>query len=249
MLPTHLGDCAAQLKRIHARYVHKFLRALSIFSSTVTFDDDSGAMMLSSSDSNMLLIVSVACENAIVGTMHGKLWPAIVQSCEKRDSQLTLKCRQLAQRLRLDAGGSQASEAAASFFQINPAYFQLNSALVLKELRRVEMLNTPFEKLECLKHTIELITSELALSAKNNKSYAAAATTSPLTSDTLVPLLAFVLVKSQLKSLHAIMLFVEMFHFSAQLAALTNSTVLAELSFFLTSFRAAVQLVEEASLH
>jgi hypothetical protein len=231
ILPTHLGDCAKHLEKIHNRYVKKFLKSLNF----------------NQSNSNLDLMVTIACETTINGVLFAKLWSNIVKLNEELDKELESKFSKLIYKLKLSKEDpNEFGELCADFFKIEKKYFLINIKSILKELKRLPLLNNPYEKLDCLKTSVDLLNNEFTISFKKRNSNDTAQLVT-VTSELLIPLMAFILLNSRINCFKSIEYFMEKFQFSMSPSSYSNShtsTVLYELSFFMITFKAALQLIE-----
>lgn len=238
ILPTHMKDCAKQLSRVYEKYIERFMRSH-------THDNKKLVNVIGDAE----LLVSVACEIIVIGCIYSKLWPCILSVNEKNDAVFLARTRHLKQRLEVD--DSDRIDVWSEHLHLDRAYFRINFKPVLKEMNKLSMLNNAFESLMCIKTCIDLLTTELTISLLKQKS-----TSSPpprqstplvVTSESLIPLLAFVIMRSSLECFKSIVYFVDTFCLSLQPSHSTNvsnSILVSELSFFMTSFKAAIQLIE-----
>jgi hypothetical protein len=239
ILHTHLDDCAKQLKTIYDKYIELFFKSIK--------HSVKNGLFIVSNESLVELMISICCENAIVGYIYPKLWPAILKMYCEQDEITYLKSIQLINFLKLNEEHFDSTDLCSSYFQIDRKYFRINYSTILNEIKRLSMLNNPFEKLKCIKNTIDLLNNELTLSMlasmTDSKSQVEAAV---ITSDLLIPLIAFILIKSGINCLQSIMYFIETFGFSTQPSDYSNScssAVITELIYFLTTFKAAIQFI------
>ena len=242
ILHTHLVDCAKQLEKMHRKYVKKFLKSFN-----------ANSLISSSSNANLDLMVTIACETTINGVMFAKVWTNILKLHTESDTFIAENCAKLKASLRLDSADATVySPRCADFFKLDQKYFQINTKSILKEMNRLPFMNNPFEKLECIKTSVDLLNNELTISSKNRTNDSSQAPLSTqLTSDLLIPLIAFILLKSNINCFKSIVFFIDTYQFSMQPDSFTSShtsTVLAELSFFMTTFKAAVQLIETSNI-
>ena len=156
------------------------------------------------------------------------------------DQLISLKCKQLTHLLKLNSKlNEQTIMECSKFFNIDQKYFRLNTQPCLNELKRLSLFNIPFEKLDCIKMSIDLLTNELTISLANQKEQCV------ITSEILIPLFAFVLIKSSLNCFKSIIYFIDKFQLSAKQSVKSfNSTSLDELAYFMATFRAAIQFIE-----
>jgi hypothetical protein len=264
ILPTHLINCGKKLKRMHGKYVSMFLRSFGYYLKTNSIES-------SDIDPNLELMVAIACETTICGCLYSKVWPIVCEMNSPADKLIHEKCRQLFEFLKLEDEDSSNSlnkkkeasvewlELSSAYFQLEKKYFSINLKPVLKEIKRVPLLNNPYEKLECIKTTTDLLNNELTISLMNNNSNSGTESSPSgnnssvmITSDILIPLFAFILIKSNISCFRSIIFFIDTFHFSFQSSAHStshNSTLLAELSFFMTTFKASVQFIEASNVY
>lgn len=225
ILHTHLDDCSEQLIKIYSKYLNKFLKSIERYRLRSDIID---------------LMILIACENTIVGFLYTKLWPNILQLNYTEDQLISLKCKQLTHLLKLNSKlNDQTIMECSKFFNIDQKYFRLNTQPCLNELKRLSLFNIPFEKLDCIKMSIDLLTNELTISLANQKEQCV------ITSEILIPLFAFVLIKSSLNCFKSIIYFIDKFQLSAKQSVKSfNSTSLDELAYFMATFRAAIQFIE-----
>jgi hypothetical protein len=252
ILPTHLTDCAKQLTKIHDKYLRRFLTSYSMDNKK-----------LSESVSDIDLIISIACENAIIGCMYTKLWPCILNANKALDEAFCDQCKEIKKRLglenfdedkaynQLDGEQKKLILQWASFFQVDKAFFSINFKPILKEVKKLAMLNNPFQSMSCIKTCIDLLTNELTVSQRNaERSAKSSSAACVVTSETLIPLLAFILIRSNMECFKSIVYFIDVFNFTSQPSPYTNacnSILISELNFFMTSFKAAIQVIEHLS--
>jgi hypothetical protein len=236
---THLNECSIKLKKLHNKYVRKFLKSITINDQTI-----------SNLGANVDLIIAVACENAINGHLYAKIWPSVLEFNKRQDEEIHEKCVQLAKFFNLtnsDNSNEFDTVKVAEFYQIDKRYLKLNFNLISNEIKRVALLNNPFEKLECIKTCTDLLSNELTISLIKSSDKNEKNENLIINTDTLMPLMAFLLVKSNINCLASIIYYIELFHFSFQPSKYStshNSTYLAELAFLFTTFKAAVQLIQ-----
>ena len=239
VIHTHMADCVRTLAAMHRKYLRLFLKAYHTSPNTT--------------DADVELMLSVACENVIVGCMYPKLWPNVLRLHERQDELLRNKMRRVAELI-----GTAPS--AAALFAVEESYFRVNVTRVLRELNKLAMLNNPFEQCACIKASLDLLQTEFTLIDMQNAQTAAAAAPADatvLSSDVLLPLTAYLLVRSEITCLHAVVYFIEHFHFTlkeddddhhGRMQFSACRALLAESSFLVATFRAAVQLVEALPL-
>jgi hypothetical protein len=239
ILWTHLGDCVNQLKKLYQKYTTRFLSAYKI--NGIELDQLTG----------IDLQVAIASEIAINGCLFPKLWPSIIKANEKEDNRLVNKINLIRIKLNVEAGNDTEEkmdestiEQCVEYFKLDKIYFSVNLRPVLKETKKLELLNNPFERLELIKTTIDLLINELTILSigKNND------TQLVITSEILIPMMAFILVKSKLNYLKSIVYFVEKFSFSSQTNSYPslNNSYLGELDYFMTTFKASICFIEES---
>ena len=236
---THLDDCAKQLKSIYDKYIGLLLKSIK--------NSVKNGLFVVSNDSLVELIISICCDNAINGFIYPKLWPAILKMNCEQDEMIFLKSTQMVNSLKLNDERYDSIELCTNYFQIDRKYFMINYSTILNEIKRLSMLNNPYEKLLCIKNTIDLLNNELTISTLASMTESKSQVeTAVITSDLLIPLIAFILIKSGLNCLQSIMYFIETFGFCAQPSNHSNScssSVITELIFFLTTFKAAIQFI------
>lgn len=93
ILFTHLGDCAGQLQQMYEKYVRQFLSAAK---KVMAIDVDSPGF------STIDLMVSIACENTIVGCLFPKLWPCLLQHNATDDLSIQVKCDRVRRLLKIN---------------------------------------------------------------------------------------------------------------------------------------------------
>lgn len=249
ILYTHIVDCEKQLERIYLKYLRKFLRYAQ---TLMNLDTDSGVY------SDFDLMVSVACENIIVGVVFSKLWPCLLQLNMNEDDFIQIKCDRIRKLLKLTKVTNLTAETidlCSRFFHIETKYFLINTQPVLREFKRLSLLNNPFEKLECIKSSVELVTNELTILSSQPKDPTKHTSqdndgkeeSTIITSEILIPLISFILIRSNINCFKSICYFIDTFQFSSRPNSFSNShcsTRLGELAFFMTTFKAAIQFIE-----
>lgn len=232
ILSDHLEDCFKNLLKIYKKYVKMFFKSIrknNINQNSVNFD----------------LIIILACENTIIGFLFAKLWPCILEINSEKNKQISIKCKKLINFLKLNdfSNNDESFELCSKFFNINKNYFRINQQPIQSEIKNLSLVNVPFEKLECIKKTIDSITNELTILLAFHREQAF------ITSEILIPLLAFILIKSNINCVYSIIYFVEKFQLSSyQNLKFINSTRLEELAYFMTTFRAAIQFIETSQI-
>jgi hypothetical protein len=253
-LSTHMNECADHLQKLFTKYVNKYLSSFK-------------SKKLDSYHYDPLL-VAIACENSIVGYVFLKVWPCIVEANQEKDYQINSKCLKIYRHLMLhkimDGNSIRTEEREATlvacslFFQIDRSYFSINFGPILRELNKSTLHNNPFERLQCFKTTIDLLTNELTLSVNKNDNQSDAG---PITGDILVPLVAFLFINgSNMKSsdggmdnLMSNINFIELFHFCGRQTdnhndSYVNSSLILELNFLFTTIRASIELIQQIDL-
>lgn len=230
ILYTHLGDCSRNLRRIYDKYVYMFMKSYRL-------ESQSG---FGSHSAQTDLIVSVVCEISLIGCLFAKLWPCILKLNSENDMAVMKKCHYLKLKLKLDDNSKESVGLCSEYFGLDETFFMLNLKLILKEIKKISLLNNPFERLESIRTIIDLVTNELTITSIKEKKES----NFVITSDILIPLLAYILLKSNINCFKSIIYFIEMFNFSSQEPY--NSTFIAELNFFMATFKAAVQLIENS---
>lgn len=246
ILETHLNDCANNLRKIYLKYASMFINS---FNLEVKFKSITAPQQAD-------LIILIACEISIVGCLFAKLWPCVLKLNAESDFELNKKIENLKLRLRVDEFGTRNKKSidlCKSFFQLNDEYFRIDFKIVLKELNKIALLNNPFERLQCIRVTIDLLSNEMTvLSLKEEK-----ITNFVITSEVLIPLLAFILLLTNINCFKSIIYFIDTFSFSSQVndsdlnLNVSNHksqslSYLAELNYFMTTFKAAVQFIEDS---
>jgi hypothetical protein len=260
VLSSHMSDCVSYLYRLYKKYVKLFMKSYKMFASQNQVDniDDIDQM------------VSVACEIVINGCLFAKLWSSVQQMNSSKDAYLLLRCMQLKNYLKLDelaiatvidtknsksVAKHDCLRACSKYFQLDADYFRINCKPIIRELSRLALMNNPFEKLECIKTSVDLLTNEVNIlfTATLNKSEEKNVTpgSNVITTELLIPLLSFIIIKTEIDCLQSIVYFIENFHFSYRQSSFSNSfnsAHLAELNFFFVTFKAAIQLIESSNL-
>jgi len=120
--------------------------------------------------------------------------------------------------------------------------------LSVNEIKKIHFLKTVYEKLICMKTCVEMISTELTLYYKSNDSDLKGNLELQLTSDQLLPLTCYIIIKSKLNLLFSLIYFTEKFNLTSIYAS-SNSIYLSntnELSFIFSTFKAAVGLIENS---
>lgn len=232
ILYTHLEDCSEQLIKIYTKYLNYFFKAIK--RKNIENND------------NLDLMILISCENTIVGFLFTKLWPCILQLNYDQDIAIELKCKQLMNYLKLNTAklSDESLELCKRFFNIESKYFRLNTQPALTELKRLSLLNVPYEKLECIKSSIDLLTNSLTILLTSLKEQCV------ITSDLLIPLVAFILIEASLNCLHSIIYFLDKFQLSSkQCVKSINSNKLDELTYLMTTLKAAVEFIETSQIN
>lgn len=239
ILYTHLNDFTRQAQKLFTKYTNEFARALFVNGMSIEQLDAS----------NYECITAVACETALNGCLFTKLWPAVLKAHERDDTQLVNRMNLVRIKLGLDSAAPLSDEPldestvneCVRFFNLEPIYFSVGLRAVSKELRKIEMLNNPLEKLESLKASVDLLVNELT------KLSMTATTSIMVTSENLIPLMAFVLIRSNLVYLKSIVYYVDCFSFSSVLPHVNSNNFIAELAYFMTTLKAAISFIENTS--
>ncbi|RNA39302.1 telomerase-binding EST1A-like [Brachionus plicatilis] len=242
ILDSHLDECVENMQKVYEKYVHLFFKS---FELELKFKARSNDL---SSFQQLDLIVLVSCEVSIIGCLFGKIWPCIVRLNAEKDSDLLVKFCVLRSKLCLEEYGQSNKWVVlcAHFFQLEKELFQINFKSVLKEVKKLAYLNNPFEKQQCLRISVDLLGNEMTiLSQKNGKSNFV------LTSEILIPLMAFILLLTDIKCFKSIFNFSSQAKESGLLAKFKchksySITYLDELSYFMTTFKAALNLIENS---
>ena len=124
IIHTHLDHCAKQLYHIYSKYVKKFINSYKKSSS------------LSDIDTNSDLMISIACENVIVGCLFSKLWSNVLLMNHEQDEVLLNKCKKLFRNLKLNGDPNESIVRCGEFFKIDKLFFMINDRLILKEFKR-----------------------------------------------------------------------------------------------------------------
>ncbi len=240
ILSTHIDDCVQSLLKIYTKYLRTFFSSLK---------------RNHIENENFDLMLLIACENTIVGFLFTKLWPCVLRLNYENDQAVHLKCIQLTNYLKLKSSidnfkspmiiTDESANLCSKFFNIEQKYFRLNTQPILTEIKRLPLLNVPYEKLECIKTVIDLLSNELTITLASQKEQAV------ITSEILIPLVAFILIKSGLNCLYSIVFFIEKFQLSAQqtLRAVNSMGGLDELAYFVVTFRTAIQFIESSKIY
>lgn len=93
ILYTHVYDCIKQLQRMYRKYVRRFLE-----SARNSLHLEANGTVLGNID----VMVSIACENTIVGYIFAKLWPCLLQLNAEEDSKIQRKCDRIRRLLKLN---------------------------------------------------------------------------------------------------------------------------------------------------
>lgn len=132
------------------------------------------------------------------------------------------------------------------FFHLDRVFFAVNLKPVLKELRKVELLNNPFERLESVKASVDLLVNELTILSLGKRNQTDTNDVLTVTSENLIPLIAFVLLRSSLVNLKSAVYYVDNFSFASSLSHVASNSYLAELTYFMTSFKASLAFIENS---
>ena len=233
ILYTHLNDYTNQAEKLFTKYTSQFGQAILINGLPADQYD------------SIECIVGVACEIALNGCLFSKLWPAVVKANEREDTRLCNRISLIRIKLGLDSEDEEIDEKTieecVEYFHLEKGFFRVNLKPVLKELRKLELLNNPFERTEAIKACVDLLVNELTILSmgKNSRDVFT------VTSENLIPMMAFILVRSSLSHIKSIVFFIDNFSFSCSSQSATNS-YLAELSYFMTTFKAAIAFIEDS---
>jgi hypothetical protein len=93
ILYTHINDCIKQLQKMYKKYVRRFLESAR---NTMNLDTNSSVY------GNIDLMVSIACENTIVGYIFAKLWPCLLQLNMEQDKLIQQKCDRIRKLLKIN---------------------------------------------------------------------------------------------------------------------------------------------------
>jgi hypothetical protein len=219
ILVNYVESCEEELLKIHEKYFNKFL----------DFHDYSASQE----------ILSIAIENVLNFSLYDKIWPIIKSLNYEKDEILNFKLNQLFNHIDNDTFLS-------NYLKIHKKYL-IDYNLSISEIKKIHLLKTVYEKLICMKTFIDLISTELTLYYKSNDSYNNLKENElQLTSDQLLPLTCYVIIKSKLSLLYSLVYFTEKFNLTSIYAS-SNSIYLSttnELSFIFSTFKAAVGLIE-----
>lgn len=243
VLETYLDECLLKMQKIYEKYVYLFF---SSFELELKYKSNMPASQ------QIDLIILVSCEVSLVGCLFGKIWPCIIRLNAEQDSELFTKFKVLRSKLCLEEFGKSNRWylLCKNFFQLSKEYFDLNFKNVLKEIKKIAYLNNPFERQQCLRVSVDLLANEMTmLTMKHDKNNFV------LTSEVLIPLLAFTLLLTEINCFKSIVYFIEKFSFSSQAkdSGLLDQfkchksysvTYLDELNYFTTTFKAAIKFIE-----
>lgn len=243
ILYTHLDDFTRQAQKLFNKYVHEFSRAS--FLNGMPVEQLEG----------IECIEAVACDTALNGCLYAKLWPAVLKANERDDTLMVNRMNLLRIKLSIDpdAGPDESMldessiDQCVEFFRLERIYFGVNVRAVIKELRKCEMLNNPFERIESVKVSVDLLVSELTKLSMTNSAGGEKQETIMVTSENLIPLMAYVLLCSNLNHLKSAVFYVDNFNFSSMLPQTSSNSYLAELTYFMTTLKAAITFIEDAS--
>lgn len=245
VLETHLDECILNMKKIYEKYVYLFFTSFELelkYKSNVPISQQ------------IDLVILVSCEVSLIGCLFGKIWPCIIRLNAEQDSELFSKFRMLRSKLCLDEFGktNRWFLLCKDFFQLGKEFFDLNFTNVLKEIKKIAYLNNPFERQQCLRVSVDLLANEMTmLTMRHDKNNFV------LTSEVLIPLLAFILLLTEINCFKSIVYFIEKFSFSSQAkdSGLLDRfkchksysvTYLDELNYFTTTFKAALAFIENS---
>lgn len=219
ILLNHLEACEQECLRIHEKYFKKFQDSYY-------------------SNSNQE-ILSIAIENCINANLYDKLWSIIIDLNNDKDNFINFKLNQIYNNISND-------NVTSYYLKLNKKYL-IDYSLSINEIRKIHLLKTVFEKLNCMKTCIDLISTELSLYYKKNESNNQISENElVLTSDELLPLTCYIIIKAKLNLLYSLIFFTERFNFTA-IFGLSNSLYLSstnELAFIFSTFKAAIGLIE-----
>ncbi|KAL6046849.1 Ankyrin repeat domain-containing protein 27 [Balamuthia mandrillaris] len=146
--------------------------------------------------------------------LHAKLWKNIRNNFKQEDSELYGIIAPLEKIRQSDLGVREELQCS----MVEPT----------RQFKQLEALTTPLEKLYCLKKTNDLIMKTVQAAVSPNSDEI-------VTTDDLIPFLAYIIVLSKCKHLQSQLFYMENFTFSS---------LKSELGFNLVSFQAAVQYLK-----
>ncbi|XP_052802594.1 ankyrin repeat domain-containing protein 27-like [Mya arenaria] len=206
LLKDYLHEASDRLKHLATAFAEKLVRCIKDKKTC----------------SNQLKETVEACvETYVIGRVHGKLYGVICERCGQEDSALVTKCS----RLR----GLTPAHLSV------PKHFSLPMESAVQEMKTLDKLETPIEKLYCLKSSIDKITEEVNTSVHKSQSSTLTVDEIPcLTSDDLIPILVTVLVGAGCRHVFSDLHYMENFYW---LAASRDGD---SLNYCFVTFKAAV---------
>eukprot|EP01137_Pigoraptor_chileana_P002762 Opistho-2@42041 len=161
--------------------------------------------------------IKLAVETFVMDGLYSKVFEVLLDVYALADTSLNKAARNMSDMSEEEAGLRDAGLVAGAYE-------------ALAELSLLNTSTTPLEKLGCLRRSV------LALSrAAFGTDGATRRDSQPLTSDELIPIIVYLVVKSEVPNWMATLAYVSNFHFS--------KTLNAESGFYLASFEAAVEHV------
>ncbi|XP_033113528.1 uncharacterized protein LOC117114094 [Anneissia japonica] len=148
------------------------------------------------SDTRLGDVLSIAVESYVTGGVHSKLFAAVCLECQEKDKILASKIQQLQHVSAEDLGISE--------------HFCCSLPAGVVELARLDGINSPREKLVCLKTTLDVINEEVT--AHLNENLAPGETPLCLTSDELIPLVVTLVAKGKCNRLASNLYYIEHFN-------------------------------------
>lgn len=211
LVPKYIHDCSNELFKIYQENINKFISCTNKIEI-----------------SNEIELLSIAIENLIIGFMFNKLDPLVCIHNKNKDLILN-------EKIEFYRKTNANLNAFISKLNIDSKLL-IDYKMSIRELEKIDSFNTTFEKLNCLKCTFDMINTELLLFYKKHDF----ANDLMITSDILLPLICFIILKSKLNGLYSLVYFIEIFNLRAR-----NSDSIDEYSFAFATFKAAVNLIYE----
>nr|XP_022339980.1 ankyrin repeat domain-containing protein 27-like isoform X2 [Crassostrea virginica] len=169
-------------------------------------------------------------ENYIMGAVHKKVFSVIKEAFEEDDKLLFTKCKQLHNVTAQQLGVNKKIAC------------PLPQAVV--ELANLDRLQTPLEKLYCLKSTIDNASQTIQKHLEENRAPSVSTAAEEgycLTSDDLIPILVTVIAQAQCRYFASNLQYIESFHWASEANDRGN------LSYCLVTFKAAVEYMKTTS--
>jgi hypothetical protein len=184
-------------------------------------------------------ILSISIENYMNGFLYAKIWQIIVDTHKDEDQLIDYKIGQLKKLTK---------SSMEKYLKLDRKYF-IEFKQALAELAKMDKLQSAYEKLYCMKTCNDYVSSELVLYHKNQANGNDPSSELKLTSDELLPLTCYILIKTDFNNYASLLYYLENFNFTFSCPAFEsiNASSNNEFSFVLSTFKAAVNMLRTYS--